>query len=424
MRTKQRQRKKTNEPKTYLIEGVRTKLPQGITRELKNGIEYRLAVRWHTPEGNRKKIFPYTIDGLSVAKSWLDDKKEELQKFGTDFRNITDNEKRAIDLLREWQKEVKKNGFTLLSAYEVMKKGLDDLQKNSPTFGQMAREYLQKLAAKKDGKVDEYYMTTLHRLDKIKMSIGNKPLHTITPDDLNAFIETLTDKRGHLAAPNTRKQYGNLIKSVFKMAVDKRLIEPSQNASLSLTVPKIVLDEPSILTVEQVRMIFDFLKTHKNFHKFIPITSLGIFCGIRTLERMRIRFADLFVGGRNEIFLSKTITKTGQARYIYPPKCVKEWIDFCKKKRLLMKPDSFLIDGETEQKRKDNYNRFLATLSDELGFSIPRNAFRHTAASYMAELQGYTKTALQLGHNESILLKHYRRAISQHEAMAFFEIVP
>lgn len=424
MATKTKQRKTKTNGKCYLIEGVMITLPNGITRENKNDIEYRLAVRWNTPEGNRKKIFPFSLDGLQMAKKWLDDMKEEISKFGTDFRNITDNEKLAIDLLRAWQKKVTDNGFTLLSAYEVMKKGLDDLNTTSPTFSQMAREYLHRLSVRKDGQVDDYYMTTLHRLDKIKGSIGNKPLHTISTEDLQIFLDGLKDKKGHMTAPNTRKQYTNLIKSVFKMAVDKRLITPSQNASLHLTVPKIVMDEPSILTVEQVRMIFDFLKNHKKFYKFIPLFCMAIFCGIRTLERLRMTFGDLFVGGRQEIYLSKAITKTKQARYIYPPDCVKKWLDFCKKKRVKMNPDDYLIEGESEQKRKDNYNRLIKVLADELGFTIPKNAFRHTAASYMAELYGYTNTALQLGHNESILLKHYRRAISKNEARIFFDIAP
>lgn len=42
----------------------------------------------------------------------------------------------------------------------------------------------------------------------------------------------------------------------------------------------------------------------------------------------------------------------------------------------------------------------------------------------MAESQGYTETANQLGHDIGMLLKHYRRAITKTEAEEFFSISP
>ena len=42
----------------------------------------------------------------------------------------------------------------------------------------------------------------------------------------------------------------------------------------------------------------------------------------------------------------------------------------------------------------------------------------------MAESQGSTETANQLGHDISMLLKHYRRAITKTEAEEYYNIVP
>ncbi len=42
----------------------------------------------------------------------------------------------------------------------------------------------------------------------------------------------------------------------------------------------------------------------------------------------------------------------------------------------------------------------------------------------MAESQGYTETANQLGHDIGMLLKHYRRAITKSEAEAYYNITP
>lgn len=42
----------------------------------------------------------------------------------------------------------------------------------------------------------------------------------------------------------------------------------------------------------------------------------------------------------------------------------------------------------------------------------------------MAERQGYTEPANQLGHDIGILLKHYHRAITKTEAEEFYNITP
>ena len=42
----------------------------------------------------------------------------------------------------------------------------------------------------------------------------------------------------------------------------------------------------------------------------------------------------------------------------------------------------------------------------------------------MAESQGYTETANQLGHDIGMLLKHYRRAITKTEAEDYYNITP
>ena len=42
----------------------------------------------------------------------------------------------------------------------------------------------------------------------------------------------------------------------------------------------------------------------------------------------------------------------------------------------------------------------------------------------MAEQQGSTETANQLGHDIGMLLKNYRRAITKSEAEEFYNITP
>lgn len=89
-----------------------------------------------------------------------------------------------------------------------------------------------------------------------------------------------------------------------------------------------------------------------------------------------------------------------------------------------MRPTEHLLDGNTAKQRRDAHSKFLQTLAREAGVILPKNCIRHTAASYMAEQHGYSETANQLGHDISMLLKHYRRAITKAEAEDFYNIFP
>lgn len=82
------------------------------------------------------------------------------------------------------------------------------------------------------------------------------------------------------------------------------------------------------------------------------------------------------------------------------------------------------ISGDTLKQRKTAHSSFLKALATETGIVLPKNCIRHTAASFMAESQGYTETANQLGHDIGMLLKHYRRAITKSEAEAYYNITP
>ena len=141
-------------------------------------------------------------------------------------------------------------------------------------------------------------------------------------------------------------------------------------------------------------------------------------------ERAKLTYGDIFVGGRNEIFVSAAVAKNGIARFIYPTENVKAWMDFAKEHGVSMDATDTLIQGDTLKQRKTAHSSFLKALATETGITLPKNCIRHTAASFMAEQQGYTETANQLGHDIGMLLKHYRRAITKTEAEEFYNITP
>ncbi len=419
-------KKTKSKTKFHDLQGKRVSFPKGISMETKNG-EKKITVTWTEHGRIRKKFFDATLDGFEQAKDINATKKQELKRFGQEFGTISDDEKQALDLWRAYTKEAMANGFNFSSAYEVMQRGLNGMNTTTPDFRSLARFYFEKeLMRKTDGELTDHTETVRQRLFNIISPVfGGKPAHTITEQDVLDFLDGLKGQNGGKASLVTRTQYLNLLKSVFKFAVEQGRVPKQYNPVANLKPAKKRKDaEPEILTVDEVRSIFSFVKNNPKYHSFIPVLAVGFFCGARVEERAKLTYGDIFVGGRNEIFVSAAVAKNGIARFIYPADCVKAWMDFAKENGVSMNATDTLIQGDTVKQRRTAHSSFLKALATETGIVLPKNCIRHTAASFMAEQQGYTETANQLGHDIGMLLKHYRRAITKTEAEEFYNICP
>lgn len=413
--------------KMHIIEDKRVRFPKGISAETWRGRVKKIVVTWSELGNKRSKSFSWTLEGLEDAKAFNDCRKKETKRYGAEFGNITDEEKRALDLWRQYRREAQLHGFGFASAYEVMQDGLKKRKTTTPTMKALATLYFDKeIMRKTDGELTEHAETVKSRLfNRICPALGNKSAHTITEKNVEDFLDKLEGLNGKRASVTTRTQYLNLLKSVFKFAIKKGAIPAECNPVANINPPRKKKDtEPEILTVEEVKRIFTFVKNTPKYHKFIPVLAVGFFCGARVEERAKITYRDIFVGGRNEIYISANNAKNGTARFIYPSENVKAWFEFAKANGITMHPSEHLLTGNTPKQRRDAHSSFLQTLARETGITLPKNCIRHTAASFMAEQHGYTETANQLGHDIAMLLKHYRRAITKEEAGKYYSITP
>ena len=65
----------------------------------------------------------------------------------------------------------------------------------------------------------------------------------------------------------------------------------------------------------------------------------------------------------------------------------------------------------SEERRKDAHDRLLKRIAEATGVAFPRNCIRHTAATNMTELPGFTSSANQLDHGEGMLANNYRISV-------------
>lgn len=88
---------------------------------------------------------------------------------------------------------------------------------------------------KTDGELTDHTETVRQRLFNIVAPVfGNKPAHTITEQDVLDFLDGLKGKNGGKASLVTRTQYLNLLKSVFKSAVEQGRVPKQYNPVANL----------------------------------------------------------------------------------------------------------------------------------------------------------------------------------------------
>lgn len=138
-----------------------------------------------------------------------------------------------------------------------------------------------------------------------------------------------------------------------------------------------------------------------------------------------MRWSDFRPGGRDEIYLSRLITKTNNARVIPISPALSAWLDYFTKLGFPIGSDKFIIKTEvdTEKCREDRQGAFIRS-ARKAGIEIPKNGLRHTAASNLSVTLGKSAAADILGHSERMLIRHYRRAMTAADAEELLSITP
>ena len=408
-----------------VIEGKRCALPVGVTIEMKHGKNRMLTANVYVSGRRMRRYYPLTLDGLKQATEAVSTAKREAKTYGATFGSISDDEKRALDLWRKYRDACERERCPFMSASEVMAAALAKMLDDgiTPTLAEVAFKYLDHIGRKVDGESTPHLLTVKNRLAKVCAVMGEERICNVTELQITDFVAGLVNPQtGRAAAPNTRKQYILLIKSVFKYAVQRGMLDESRNAARNVEPPKVKRTEPETLAVQDVRKVLRHVAATPKLHPFIPALAVGLFAGARLAERCRMRYRDTNVKG--QVFLSCEITKTNIDRYVKPAPVFTAWMDFARAHGVDMAPDALILPGDTETQRKDAHNRALKAISDATGVSFPKNCIRHSAATYMAAKMGMAATADQLGHDESMLASHYRHAVTRGEAEAYFTLTP
>lgn len=396
------------------IEGKWERVPEGVhVMNSKNYLRVRTPEKW--------EHFPQTSEGLKAASALATSIRKEKQTYGQKFGAITDDEKRSIDLWRAYRAECEREGCQWVKMSDVMREAVERVRPQSltPFFPDVSREWL--MAKGKKNISREHLRKRGDKERRLATYFSRARIGDINPDEIQAFLDTLKGRDGNAPTPRTIQDYMVCLGDIFSYAVKRGIVKV--NPIKAMDKPRVSPDkDPETLNPDEVRRVMEYAAKGTRCKPYLPGLVMAMFCGVRPAELARMRHVDLFPGGRNEAYLSRTITKTDFARRAKLRENVIAWLHYAGVPS--GEPSEYILPGDTEERRRDRYTALLKRLAKGAGVTIPRDSLRHTAATMIAALEGMGEAAEELGNDVRTLGKHYRHSVPREEAEAFFSILP
>ncbi len=320
-----------------------------------------------------------------AALQWERDQKGELRQWGASgYLNDSDRKEcfAALDA-------AKKAGCTLLQAVEFWAVNNRSLVPK-PLSEAIATFLKRKQGANRRVSYTRPYKWLLN--DLAKYCGRTTPCHEVDLDGILEWVDT-----EHDWSLGTRKRRLGDVKVFFDFCK-----KPGNRQHWIVNNPLEDMDEitvdretPVILTVDQCRLFLQ--NALGGYRDLVPQLALLMFGGLRRSEMVQLE-PDLFK--REHIEIPARIAKTRTARHVEINDTLRSWLEAVPLDFKGLKPTT---SGQQNQ-------RWIA-LRRSVVNPFPRNAIRHTAATYAYHLWGGREAAMRLGHSESVLHKSYRAMI-------------
>ena len=283
--------------------------------------------------------------------------------------------------------------------------------------------------------LDPNYITHARRImERLCESYGDELLTSIKRETLENWIAALP------YCSVTQRNYRSTIRAAWTFFERKEWID--KNIAMGMKIPKIVMGEIGIFTVEETEKL---LRSNENIDPEVcGLLALGLFAGMRTSAIARVSYDEINFKERG-ILTPAEKTKKQRRNYIEnlpdnlwawlerTPKSAFTWCErkFKKRRERALRRAGLLVNSaDVKRLAKDNANasgnrRKVSSMEVATRYP-PHNAMRHSFASYhVAWKRNFQDTALILSHTGTdILFKHYRGNATKEDAERYFNIYP
>lgn len=345
------------------------------------------------------------------------------------FAQLSDAEQYAVDMraeraqLRAAQSHERRNRSVTLSnltdtqraeiiqAYDVLgaNRGLVDavrfyVQHSAPAAGGHLLETVFDAYMKSKRDANRRPRTIRDAEGKLKSFVydnKNRPAHTVTTDDITAWI----DDRGYVGS--TRDAYRRAFLALFNFALKRRFVERNPAAAIERTS-----GDQTMPTIHSVAEVKKLMHTAETMHPaMIPYLAIGYFAGLRPENELAgLNWRDVDLTERL-IRVDPATAKKRRQRYV----------DIADNLALWLAPH-MRTEGRIFYSR-----RWLRAIRDKAGITWAKDVMRHSYASYhVAAHNNAAQTAAQLGHAGAVdvLFNNYRSLVKPKDAAKYWKIKP
>lgn len=222
----------------------------------------------------------------------------------------------------------------------------------------------------------------------------NRPIVQVTRGQIQSAIEALP------VAARTVHTYSLDVATLFNFAVRREYLasSPARGVETPAFLPK----PPALHSPEDVRRVLNAARALDL--NFCRVLAIRYFAGLRSAEAFRLSESDIREG---HIEVTAAKAKTRRRRLVEIQPNLRAWL---------------ALGGAVPVGRTSGLALKVARRG---GVAWPANVTRHSFCSYhLAKFSSAARTAMEAGHTETMLFKHYREVVTRDAAEAFFNIVP
>lgn len=265
---------------------------------------------------------------------------------------------------------------------------------------------------KAGGKTDRYQRDLRNRLDRLIEAMPGRKIGTITTAELDKFLNGLK------LAPGTTNTFRRDIRTLWSFSEKHgwASAKTAKNTDRATTVDT----SPEILTPEDAAALLAASKDD-----VLAFHAIGLFAGLRVAEISKLDWQNVdFESGHIEVSAAKS--KTRRRRIVPILDSLRAWITPIAK----TSGPILLPDFRKRQEAARNAAGFKPETEDQKSSKItlrewPQNGLRHSFVSYrLASTNNAAQTALESGHDQSVLFAHYREVVKPKAAERYFGIRP
>jgi integrase len=265
------------------------------------------------------------------------------------------------------------------------------------TINDAGNEYLIGLA--RSGRSVRFIQIVRLHLTEVFRDKMNRPVASIIPSEIGERIDKLSRERGW--NPRTASMHLQTARGFFAAMI--RAGYCKTNPAQAVQRPQHRSDAPiGIHTPEEVRRVLHVAQwADLDAMRWLAI---AYFAGLRSAEIGRLQESHI---RDRYIEVPASISKTRSRRLVVIPDVLRAFLQLGGKLPLVSEP------------------RRIKAIRQLSGLTWPRNVARHSFVSYhLAQSGSAARTALEAGHSETILFRHYRELVTMEEAEVFWNIRP